>query len=201
VVSNLLIHRAYTDRFPAKLIIQRDQVYTENWNHPKGWGPINPANFVPYSKNPNIARFFREIGYADELGSGVRKIFRDSPVYTPGAIPQLIEGDVFKQIIPIKSYELVFGRTQEVRHPETENSLRNNFGLKFGLKFGLTLGATAEKILAQIRQDETLSAAAIAENIGVSSRTVENQLSKLKALGVIIRNGSKKTGHWKINTD
>ena len=38
VVSNLLIHRAYSNAFPAKLIIEKDRVYTENWSHAHGWG-------------------------------------------------------------------------------------------------------------------------------------------------------------------
>jgi len=33
---------------------------------------INPASFSAFPKNPVIARFFKEIGRADELGSGVR---------------------------------------------------------------------------------------------------------------------------------
>jgi len=40
-----------------------------------GFGHINPEHFSPFPKNPKIARFFREIGRADELGSGVRNIF------------------------------------------------------------------------------------------------------------------------------
>ncbi len=34
VASNILIHREYTNAFPAKLIIERGQVRTENSNRP-----------------------------------------------------------------------------------------------------------------------------------------------------------------------
>lgn len=37
---------------------------------------IHPANFTPYPKNPIIVRFFKEIGKAYELGSGVRNVFK-----------------------------------------------------------------------------------------------------------------------------
>ena len=33
------------------------------------------ADFTPYPKNPITARFFKEIGLADELGSGVRNLY------------------------------------------------------------------------------------------------------------------------------
>jgi len=45
-----------------------------------------------------IARFFREIGRADELGSGVRKLMKYGKAYG-GNDPELIEGDVFRIIV------------------------------------------------------------------------------------------------------
>lgn len=76
VASNILIHREYMNAFPAKLIIEQGQVRTENSNVPHGFGHINPDNFSPFPKNPVVARFFREIGRADELGSGVRNLMK-----------------------------------------------------------------------------------------------------------------------------
>ncbi|MEA3486855.1 MAG: AAA family ATPase, partial [Thermodesulfobacteriota bacterium] len=84
--------------FPAKFIIERGQVRTENSNKPHGFGLINPATFSPFPKNPVIARFFREIGRADELGSGVRKLMKYGRSYG-GSDPELIEGDVFRMIV------------------------------------------------------------------------------------------------------
>ena len=47
-----------------------------------------------------IARFFKEIGLADELGSGVRNLYKYTKLYSDGLDPQLIEADTFKIIIP-----------------------------------------------------------------------------------------------------
>ena len=38
VASNILIHRGYTNAFPAKLIVEHGQVRTENSNRPHGFG-------------------------------------------------------------------------------------------------------------------------------------------------------------------
>ena len=43
---------------------------------------------------------FREIGDADELGSGMRNSYKYTMMYS-GAEPEFIEGDVFKIIIPL----------------------------------------------------------------------------------------------------
>ena len=77
---------------------------TENSNRPHGHGLINPNHFSPYPKNPVIARFFKQIGWADELGSGVRKLFRYSKHY--GGKPILDEGDIFKAYIPLNKADI-----------------------------------------------------------------------------------------------
>jgi len=100
VVSNLLIHREFTNPFPAKLIIEKDRVVTENSNKPHGNGIIDPDNFSPFPKNPTIARLFKEIGLVDELGSGIRNTYKYSKIYS-GAEPIFTEGDVFRTIIPL----------------------------------------------------------------------------------------------------
>jgi ATP-dependent DNA helicase RecG len=102
IVANLLIHREFTNHFPAKLIIERDQVLTENGNKPHGVGRIDPGNFSPYPKNPTIARFFKEIGWAEELGSGIRNAVKYCNNYNGNrGNAEFIEADIFRTIIPL----------------------------------------------------------------------------------------------------
>ena len=98
IASNILIHREYRNAFPAKLIIERGFVRTENSNKPHGFGRLNPATFTPFPKNPVIAAFFREIHRADELGSGMRNMMKYGKAYG-GEDPEMIEGDVFRTIV------------------------------------------------------------------------------------------------------
>jgi Predicted transcriptional regulator containing an HTH domain and an uncharacterized domain shared with the mammalian protein Schlafen len=70
VKKDILIHREYSNPYPAKFITERERVITENGNKPHGFGQIDIDNFVPYPKNPVIARVFKEIGWTEELGSG-----------------------------------------------------------------------------------------------------------------------------------
>ena len=79
-VVNTLIHREYANAFPAKMIIELNRVVFENANRPHGHGLIDPVNFTPFPKNPVIARVFKEIGLADELGSGGTQSFQ---IYRP----------------------------------------------------------------------------------------------------------------------
>ena len=56
------------------------------------------------------------------------------------------------------------------------------------------------QILALITIDSRISARELAEKVGISSRKVEGNISKLKALGYLRRNGSAKGGQWEIVT-
>ncbi len=114
VASNIMIHREYTNAFPAKLIIERGQVRTENSNNPHGFGALDPATFTPFPKNPVIGAFFREIHRADELGSGMRKMMRYGKAYG-GADLEMIEGDVFRIVGKVTEFSTT---GEESRTPE-----------------------------------------------------------------------------------
>ncbi len=60
------------------------------------------------------------------------------------------------------------------------------------------LNDTQRKILNLLAENTQLSAAKIAEHIGISRRNVESNMKKLKDQGILIRHGSPKNGYWEI---
>jgi len=100
ILVNMLIHREFTSSYIAKFIIEKNRMYTENANRAVCGGMITPDNLEPNPKNSIIAAFFRNIWLADELGSGVRKLYRYVPLYS-GKPPELIDGDIFRTIVPL----------------------------------------------------------------------------------------------------
>ena len=83
-------------------------MYVENANRAAKDGYITVDNLEPNPKNPIIAAFFRNIGYADQLGSGVRNLFKYTRFYS-GQEPIFKEGDVFQIIVPLNdSYSYDF---------------------------------------------------------------------------------------------
>lgn len=100
--ANLLIHREYANPYPAKLIITADNIITENANKPKNIGYIDLNNYSPYPKNPKIANFFKEIGLAEELGSGIKTITKYTKIYSEN-LPSFKDDEIFKVIIPLQN--------------------------------------------------------------------------------------------------
>ena len=175
VIANMLIHREYSNAYPAKLIIEKDCVKTENGNKARGLGTISLTDFVPYPKNPVIASVFKEIGWAEELGSGVRNIVKYSKVYS-GTTPEFIDGDVFKTKISL-------------------NEANRSDG---GVSGGVKLSEINREVLECIKENGEFNAEKIAEKIKRGKRTVERAIKSLKEQGIIERNGSDKAGSWQV---
>ena len=100
IISNLLMHRDFSSGYVAKLVIEKNRIFTENANLSHGHGVLQLSTFDPFQKNPPISKVFREIGLADELGSGMRNTYKYTKMYS-GAEPEFIEGDVFRIIVPL----------------------------------------------------------------------------------------------------
>jgi ATP-dependent DNA helicase RecG len=61
-------------------------------------------------------------------------------------------------------------------------------------------GKSSGKILALIEQDKNITIPQIAENLNITTRGVEKQIAALKKQGIVKREGSRKSGYWKITS-
>mgnify|MGYP004614296131 FL=1 len=57
---------------------------------------------------------------------------------------------------------------------------------------------SSEKILRIMAEQPTITTAILAKEIGISTRAVDKQIAKLKALGQLQRVGADKGGHWEV---
>lgn len=55
-----------------------------------------------------------------------------------------------------------------------------------------------EKIIVLLSQDNSLSAAALAERIGITPKAVEKHIARMKAEGILKRIGPDKGRYWQI---
>lgn len=191
IVSNTLMHREYTSSYAAKLIIKRNQMYTENANRAISNKFITPENLEPNPKNPLIASFFRNIGRADRLGSGVHKLFTYTKFYS-GKDPIFEEGDVFRIIVPLDddySFDMEIGsETKPETNRETNRETNHDDFLEFNM----------EKVLAFITKKPTITQIELKEKLQISLMSVKRVMKVLQEDEVIERIGSNRKGYWKI---
>ncbi len=178
-IANLLVHREFSNPYPATLTIYKNTVVTQNWNRPFMTGRITPDNLQPHPKNPTISDFFRQLGWVEDLGSGVRKMFQYCPIYVKGALPLIEEGDVFKVTIPY----------------EKSTDIKTDLPVSISIP---SVGSNTDKILVLLKENPKFTAAEMAALLSIAQRTVERILAKLTEDNVIKREGSDKTGQWTI---
>lgn len=173
IVSNTLAHRDYSSGFPAKMIIDDEKIVIENSNLAHGMGVLDLQKFDPFPKNPSISKVFREIGLADELGSGMRNTYKYTKLYSEQE-PIFEERDIFRTIIPLKRIA-----TQKVGG---DNVAHNQLDL-------------IEFIKTKVRANNKITRQDIANEVGVSVKTIERCMKKISNLKYV---GSGKNGYWEL---
>ena len=187
IISNLLMHRDFSSGYVPKLVIERDKITTENANLVHGHGNLNLKTFRPFAKNPPIAKVFREIGLADELGSGMRNSYKYTKMYSGGE-PVFTEADVFTTVIPLSE-----AATATVG-PTTQGTMQ------------AAIQGTMQAELSE--RDKTLvnlllkhpdhTQAKIANELNWDVNTVKYYMNKLKKNSVILRHGTSQNGYWEV---
>jgi ATP-dependent DNA helicase RecG len=210
MLVNTLMHREFTSTYIAKFIIERDKMYTENANRAASDNPLTPNDFEPNPKNPLKAAFFRNIGLADELGSGVRKLFKYAKRYS-GKEPELIDGDVFRTVVPLDDSYSFDGEEDEFKTPNKTSFKTPNIQIPINSEPQNPQNSGVFKtpnktprtdsevlILKYIEENPKISQKSLMEISGLSKRTVQENFKNLQAEGVIFREGAKKNGLWVI---
>lgn len=209
MVSNTLMHREFTSSYTAKFVIEKNRMYVENANRAAREGMITVENLEPNPKNPIIAAFFRNIGYADQLGSGVRNLFKYSKFYS-GKEPEFAEGDVFRIVVPLdEKYSYDFGQDNESRIATKEEKIATKdsgiatMGSKTATKETILetkkeLTKEELQILRLIKEDPFIRQKNLHEKTGISLGTVKRILPRLQEKGVLVREGGKRFGKWII---
>lgn len=124
IIVNMLMHREFSSNVIPRFIIEKDKIITENANKAQMPDEITLENLTPLSKNPMIAKVFREIGFAEELGSGTRNLYKYVPIYSGlSAKPCLMDGDIFRVTIPLCD-EIPAGTDNVPVTPQVENLVK-----------------------------------------------------------------------------
>ena len=95
IISNTLLHREYISSYTNKFLIFRDRVITENWTKPFQTGNIDINDWRTRTKNPLITKVFREMKWAEELGSGQKNIQKYAPLYFENSEIEIHSGEEF----------------------------------------------------------------------------------------------------------
>lgn len=175
----MLIHREYSNAFPSTFTIYKDRVETKNANKPIFIGQLLPGKFEPFPKNPNIAQIFTQMGRSEELGTGVKNVFKYSKAYSGSDEILFQEDDVFITKVPLRKLNdpVIDPVIDPVNDPVNR---RQNL------------------IVEIMKKDKNITRESLATKCNVSVETIKRDVRTLKQLGKIKRVGADKTGYWHV---
>lgn len=194
--ANLILTDSETNREGITLAaillfgIDTEKILVENSNLSHGIGILDLNKFEPFSKNPSISKVFREIGFADELGSGMRNTNKYTQLYT-GQKPVFEEGNIFKTIIPLKKIatrkvgrnNVVHNVVHNVAHDVVHDVVHDKLDL-------------VEFIKEKVRSNNKITRKSMADEVGVSVKTIERIIKLIENLKYV---GTGSNGHWELN--
>ena len=131
----------------------------------------------PLRKNLTIANVFSQMGIVEELGSGIKKMFKYTPLYANGKLPVIEENDIYRIEIPYV--------------PTATTGETSQKGLQ----------KTTQKILDMIQENPEINIEELAEACGLTRDGINYNIKKLKAKGRLRRIGPDKGGYWEVLTD
>ena len=190
VIVNMLIHREYMNPIPTTLVIYRDKLVTNNANKPFTYENL-VSQLRSYPKNPHIATIFSQMGRAEYLGTGIRKVGEFCKAYS-GLPPKFKDNDIFIAEIPL---------------PETLPSGEVG-GTLSGTLSGTLNGTLNEKIKEMLNGSQIMVYNFIEKHPGCMGRDIIESLNmprdtfnkiirSLFEKKIVERRGSKKTGgYW-----
>lgn len=186
IVANILIHREYTNAYPSTFIIYRNRVETKNANKPHFIGQLVPGNFEPYPKNPHLAQIFTQMGRSEELGTGVKNVYKYSKAFSGSDNIIFNEEDVFVTKVPLKEqHKKDFNKNDEL-----------NGGLNDGLNDGLN--NRQRKTLDMIKKKPGIKVKTLSEELNIPIDTLDRYIKIFVKKNLVEHRGSKKTGGYYI---
>ena len=145
-------------------------------------------------RNKAIANIFSQMGLVEAWGSGIKRIFNAAKEYDLPE-PKFQEFDNMFRVELFRNNSMTESGKEA---GESSEKVRRRVGEGSDIIRGYELSDTQKKIVNLLLYDRQLSAAKIAEQLGMGSRSIEKNIKKLKELGILIRHGSPKNGYWEV---
>jgi ATP-dependent DNA helicase RecG len=181
IIANFLIHREYTKVDPARIIIYKDRIEASNPCYPRHKGLLSPKNSIPFQKNPLISKFFLQLGWVEEIGSGLINVTEYLPKYHKGSSVEFFEDDIFRVIIhlPSATDHAIDDATDRATDDHAEPDIE-------------------KQIVTLILKNSSISIAELAEKTKKHRATISRYINSLKEKKIIKRIGTTKKGEWKV---
>ena len=177
-ILNAIVHKDYSCGIPIQISVYQHKLII--WNQgqlPDNWTVAHLSRKHPSRPyNPDIANCFFKSGLIESWGRGTIKILKECKQAKLPAPSFIFQDSDFTISFKIKN-------SNQKEKPVT-------------IKL---FGSNADKVLQLIENDSRITINELAIKLKLSDSTIERILKSLQTKKIIIREGSKKEGIWKID--
>jgi ATP-dependent DNA helicase RecG len=137
-------------------------------------------------RNKIIADVCKDMRIIEKYGSGIWRI-----------------SDYLKKDgLPASKFENIAEGFQVTVYSEDYEGFKNRVDTKIAEKvterLGERLGENQKKIIELIQNNSFITIPELSRQIHISETAIQNNIAKLKSIGLITRKGPDKGGHWKV---
>ena len=187
VLSNAVYHKSYDDRNPIEVRIEPTSIIVYSLAGPMP--PItnddlqNERVLSRNYRNRRIGDFLKELDMTEGRSTGFPKIYR--AMRNNGSPDPVFKTDDLNQyfLAELPIHPAIVG--DNVAQDVVENVVEN-------------VVDRMDLIVLLLKEDNTLSAAQLAKQLGVTARTIQRDLEKLSKAERIKHIGPDKGGHWEV---
>ena len=207
MICNAIIHRDYMElgsEIHIDMYDDRMEVYS-----PGGMfdgrliQQLNPLTVPSKRRNPLLADFFHRLKLMERRGSGMKKIIGEYKRFEDLENYHAPEFSSNATEFHVTLWNLNYGAdvVKDNQKFVKEFVKGGKEFVKENLKFTKEFVKAQRSIYKLIYDNPQISAVQMAEKLGVSSRQVQKYLRRLTELNLIVREGGRKNGVWKILDD
>ena len=205
VICNAIIHRDYQElgsEIHIDMYNDRMEVYS-----PGGMidgrliQQLNPLSVPSKRRNPLLADFFGRLNLMEHRGSGMKKILGEYNRFESLKEYRAPEFNSNATEFHVTLWNLNYGTDVVKDVANYTSDVTKEFVKEFvkePVRFTKEFVKAQRRIYKLISTNPQINIAAIAENLGVSTRQVQKYLRRLTELQLIAREGGRKNGFWKI---
>ena len=195
LIVNAVVHRSYVDRGNIQIAVYDDRLeILSPGKLPKTQTFAGMKKGRSKIRNEALAKAFSYMKLMEKWGSGIPRVVRE--VCDEGLAVPVFEGGEVDLVVNI--YRKGIGPSEDRTATDATNSATNATDATEIATNATELTEDEKLIIVAVEQNPSITQQALHNQTGITIGTIKRILPRLQEKGVIIREGNRRSGNWKV---